>query len=89
MRETAGVGVGDSVRVTLKPDRGSRELPTPATLQEKLNSEARAKEAWKALAPSRRREILCFLNFSKTLATLERNLHKVIAELLTGEKRKS
>lgn len=84
MRETAGVGVGDLVLVTLKPDRGSRELPMAAALQEELNSYLKAKAAWEAPAPSRRRGILTYLNFLKTPAALDRNVQKVIADLLNG-----
>lgn len=82
MRETAGVEVGDAVRVTLKPDRGSRELPMPAALREALEGDAQAMTAWEALAPSRRREILTYLNFLKTPDALKRNVQKTVAELL-------
>lgn len=85
MRETAGVDVGDRVRVTLKPDRGSREIPMPVMLRKAMNSNAKAKAAWEALAPSRRREILKYLNFLKTQEALERNVQKVIADLLAKE----
>lgn len=73
-RAAAGVGVGDRVEVTLKPDRGSRELPIPDALQEALNSNTEAKAAWEALTPSCQREILAYLNFLKTPASLERNV---------------
>lgn len=82
MRETAGVGAGDRVHVTLKPDHGSRELTIPDALQEALNSNAEAKAAWEALTPSRQHEILIYLNFLKTPAALERNIQKVIAASL-------
>ena len=82
MREAAGVGVGDSVRVTLKPDRESREIPLPGCLLEMLEANPQAREAWQALAPSRQREILSYLNFLKTPEALERNVHKTITNLL-------
>lgn len=82
MRETAGVGVGDRVRVTLKPDSASRELPMPAVLREALKENEQAKAAWELLAPSRRREILTYLNFLKTPAALERNVRKTIDGLV-------
>jgi uncharacterized protein YdeI (YjbR/CyaY-like superfamily) len=82
MREAAGVGVGDEVRVRLKPDRASRELPVPPALREALRANPEAQEAWQAIAPSRRREILTYLDFLKTPAALERNVRKVIAILL-------
>ena len=82
MRETAGVGVGDRVRVSLRADGGSRDLAMPAALREALNANEQAKAAWGRLAPSRRREILAYLNFLKTPAALERNVQKTIAGLI-------
>ena len=89
MRETAGVGVGDSVRVTLKLDHSSREIPVPGRLLDMLATNPKAQSAWDALAPSRRREILTYLNFLKTPGALERNVHKTIANLLKQPDRKS
>jgi hypothetical protein len=85
MRETSGVAVGDRVRVRLKRARGSRELPMPAALSEALTGNAKALAAWEALTPSRRREILTYLNFLKTPSALERNVQKTIAGLLSKE----
>jgi hypothetical protein len=82
MREAAGVGVGDSVRVTLKLDNAPRTLEMPQALREALEGNPAARTAWDALAPSRRREILSYLNFLKTPAALERNVQKTIAEVL-------
>jgi hypothetical protein len=87
MRETAGVTVGDRARVTLQRDLASRELLVPAALDDGLRSSPPAKAAWDALAPSRRGEILTYLNFLRTPAALERNVRKVIADLLAQEAR--
>lgn len=87
MRETAGVGVGDRVRVTLKRDRASRELPMPSGLREAVKGNEQAKAAWELLAPSRRREILTYLNFLKTPAALERNVQKTIDGLAARKNR--
>lgn len=88
MRETAGVGVGDHVRVTLRPDRTSRELPMPAGLRDALKGNKQAKTAWELLAPSRRREILTYLNFLKTQTALERNVQKTIDGLVARKDRR-
>ena len=87
MRESGQVEGGDGVRVTLKPDSASRELSMPAALRTGLNSNAKAKAAWEALAPSHQCEILTYLNFLKKPASLERNVHKVITELTEEENR--
>lgn len=89
MRETAGVGVGDSVRLRLKLDHSSREIPVPGLLLEILKTNPKAQSAWDALAPSRQREILTYLNFLKTPEALERNVHKTIANLVKQQGRKS
>jgi hypothetical protein len=81
MREAAGVGVGDRVMLTLKADPGSRTLPIPARLQEALDADEQALAAWNALAPSRRREILMYLNFLKSPSAVERNVRKVMSQL--------
>jgi hypothetical protein len=89
MRETAGVGVGDTVHVTLKPDPGSREVPMPDQLHEMLKANAEAQTSWDALVPSRQREILIYLNFLKTPEAVERNVRKVMANLLAKGERNS
>jgi hypothetical protein len=81
MREEAGIAVGDRVEFTLKPDTGPRALTVPTALQEALEVDAQALAAWNALAPSRQREILAYLNFLKTPAAVERNVRKVIGQL--------
>ncbi|MFQ5743524.1 MAG: YdeI/OmpD-associated family protein [Acidobacteriota bacterium] len=88
MRDTAGVGVGDRVHVTLRPDRSSRELEMPAVLREALDGNEQAEAAWGLLAPSRRREILTYLNFLKTPAALERNVQKTIVSLVKKKDRR-
>lgn len=82
MRAAAGVGVGDQVQVRLQLDHGSRDLPVPVELLEALQNNEEAQAAWEALSPSRRREILAYLNFLKTPSALERNVRKTIARLL-------
>ncbi|MCI0432887.1 MAG: YdeI/OmpD-associated family protein [Gemmatimonadetes bacterium] len=82
MRDAAGVGVGDRVRITVKPDPGSRMPDVPYALQQTLDENPKAKSAWAALTPSRRKEILSYLNFLKGEDALARNVRKVVAQLL-------
>lgn len=86
MRESARVEVGDQVHVRLKRDHTSRELSVPPELRSELDANPDAEAAWEKLAPSRRREILTYLNFLKTPAALQRNVQKVIAELCEQER---
>lgn len=75
------------VPVTLKPDSGSPELPVPSVLREALNANEQAKEARELLAPSRRLQILTYLNFLRTPAALERNVRKTIDGLVAKKDR--
>ena len=86
MRAEAEVGVGDAVAIWLVEDRAARDLPLPAPLAEVLAVEPRALRAWEALAPSRRREILSYLNFLKTPAALDRNVQKTLDQLLEAKR---
>ena len=88
MRKSADVDVGDHVWVTLRPDDQPRVLAMPPQLRDALARQMGVKRAWDALAPSRQREILSYLSFLRTTAAIERNVKKVIAELLAGEARR-
>lgn len=81
MRERAKVDVGDRITVTLKFDTRPREVPVPKDLARVLRSHRTARAAWGLLTPSRRKEILRYLNSAKRQETLERNIRKVIAFL--------
>lgn len=81
MRAVAQVGVGDRVRIRLSRDPWSRELPVPDALRVALEASPSARARWDELAPSRRREILSYLNFLTTPAAIERNVRKTIAAL--------
>lgn len=81
MRERAQVGVGSHVTVFLRVDSRPRRVPMPEDLARALRSKRDARAAWELLTPSRKREILRYLNFAKQPETLERNIRKVIALL--------
>lgn len=82
IRATSGVSVGDTGAILLRIDPESRELELPSALQEGLMDDPLAGASWTKLAPSRRREILSYLNFLKTPAALDRNVKKVLASLV-------
>ncbi len=81
MRDRAGVDVGDRIEVALRVDLRSRAVPMPKGLAARLLKSSVASTAWERLTPSRRKEILRYLNFAKHPETLERNTKKVIAML--------
>ena len=82
MRDAAGVGVRDKVRMTLKPDLAPRVVQIPDALREALDEDAKARAAWEALPPLRQREILAYLHFLRRPGALEISVRKMIASLL-------
>lgn len=81
MRRDAGVGVGDEVVVSLTFDPEPRVPPIPPLLRAALPDDEDAARRWEALAPSRRKEILAYLNSLKTQASVERNVAKIMSQL--------
>jgi hypothetical protein len=81
MRATANAKAGDTVQVTMRPDRGQRRLGVPARLRTALSRDAAAKQAWDAWPPSRRRQALSYLSFLKSEDALDRTILKILREL--------
>jgi len=87
MRKAAGVDVGDQAHVQIEFDPAPRiEGMHPKLVQAFAGNKA-AERAFEKLVPSRRQEILRYLNAMKTESSLERNVEKIIQYLL-GEKPK-
>jgi len=85
MRKGAGVGVGDEIMVTLKPDSWPRVTPIPEAFRKALEANKKAKQAFEKLPPSHRKEYLDYLNWLKTPGSLERNIKKVIDILVKNK----
>lgn len=81
MRSAARAKVGDTVDVTLRPDRGQRRLDVPERLRTALSRDAAAKQAWDDWSPSRRRQALSYLNFLKSEDAIGRTVQKILREL--------
>jgi hypothetical protein len=81
MRKGTGVGVGDTVEILLEYDPDPRPEPVPEPLTRALEQDGEAKSAWEALNPSRRREILRYLNSLKSPEAIQRNVEKVLKKI--------
>lgn len=81
MLEGTGLKVGGRARVTIAHDPRPRTEPMPPALAVALEKDVRAREAFNALPPSRRKEILRYLNQGKTETTLLRNVARVVGHL--------
>lgn len=85
MLKGAKATTGDTVRFALQQDAEifEQEYPVPALLLKRLK-ETKLLGAFNALAQSRRKEILRYLQFVKTEETLRRNIEKLIARMEQG-----
>jgi hypothetical protein len=81
MRKGAGVDTGDRITVVLDYDPGPRRLPVPRPFAQALKANTAARKAWEGLTPSRRKEILSYLNHLKAPESLARNIARTIKHL--------
>lgn len=81
MRRSADCDVGDTVRVEVEFDDAVRAQPIPELLAQRMSKNAAARRAFELLTPSRRKEILNYLNNLKTPESLERNIERLIGQL--------
>jgi uncharacterized protein YdeI (YjbR/CyaY-like superfamily) len=77
--------VGDTARVAMAFDAGSRAIPDQAQLSKALGKNKVAKAAFEKLAPHRRKEINRYLASLKTKASLERNVG-IVVDHLSGKR---
>jgi hypothetical protein len=80
-RNLAGVAAGDQVDVDIELDTVPREVTVPAELAAALEREPGARQAFDALATSRRREHARQVETAKAEATRQRRIAKVLDEL--------
>jgi hypothetical protein len=84
VRKASRTKVGDSVTVHIAFDPGYRSgpaNPTPRWFTTALRANPAASKSWKALTPSRQKEILRYFAALKSPEAQERNLQKVLAAL--------
>jgi hypothetical protein len=87
MRKAAGKDVGERIALGVEFDAAPRAEPMPPLLERALATQPAARATFEALAPSRRKEILRYLNRAKSPATLQRNVDQVLHYLLGGPAR--
>jgi hypothetical protein len=91
VRKASGTKVGDRVRVDVAFDasyRGGPLQPMPAWFRVPLSRNRRVKQAWDALVPSRKKEILRYLVRLKSKEARDRNLARVL-RALSGKKERT
>ena len=83
MLKGAGINVGDTVTFIIEQDLvppAAANISMPNQFKKQLEENDLIK-AFRALTPSRQKEILRYLNYLKTEEALLRNINKVIASL--------
>jgi hypothetical protein len=88
VRKASDTGVGDRVSVSIAFDAGYRNgpmHPMPSWFREALAAHPKAKQAWEALIPSRKKEVLRYFANLKSPEARARNLAKAI-HVLSGKK---
>jgi len=84
VRTVAAVNIGDSVHVTVRKDDAVSAADVPAELAARLRTDAAAKDAYEALAPSHRREYARWVADAKLPATRVRRSAAAAERLKSG-----
>jgi uncharacterized protein YdeI (YjbR/CyaY-like superfamily) len=86
MRKSCGKDVGDVVKITLEHDAKERIITMHPDLEAALKRNKKAKTIFDQLPPSRRKEIVRYINALKTEESRARNIKKAIQFLLGKER---
>jgi Bacteriocin-protection, YdeI or OmpD-Associated/Domain of unknown function (DUF1905) len=87
VRKASRTALGDRVRVEIAFDasyRGGPQNRLPSWFKQALLANPQAMQSWKALVPSRKKEILRYFSALKSPDARARNLSKVV-RMLSGE----
>jgi hypothetical protein len=90
VRKASGTKVGDVVSVEIRFDedyRGGPLQPMPSWFGVALGRNRRATEAWRALSPSRQKEIVRYLSRLKSPKAQARNAERALLMLSGGKGR--
>lgn len=87
IRKESGTQVGDKIQIEIRFDaeyRNGPMHPMPAWFHEALKENPKAEAAWKALVPSRQKELLRYFSTLKSAEAKARNLQKAM-QVLSGK----
>ena len=84
VRDAAGVAVGQEVQVHLELDANERAVVVPEDLAAVLDADPAVRGAFDALSPSRRKELVGWVEEAKRPETRTRRLDQVPGRLLDG-----
>ncbi|MBV9128305.1 MAG: YdeI/OmpD-associated family protein [Verrucomicrobia bacterium] len=81
----AGLDVGDTLEISLEPDRVSREPEVPPDLARALAVRSLARKGWERMTPAGRRQVVLYLDRAKTEATREKYVERFLERLSEEE----
>jgi len=84
--EGAGVKPGDLVDIVMERDEQERTVEPPAELQRELKKSKKARERWKSLSFTHKKEMANSIIGAKQEETKQRRLAKVLQVLQSGAK---
>lgn len=73
--------IGEIIEVVLEYDDSDRSIPIHPQLEKAIKESALAKENFEKLIPSRKNELVRYINNLKTEASIQRNIEKIIRHL--------
>jgi uncharacterized protein YdeI (YjbR/CyaY-like superfamily) len=85
MRKQAGVDVGDKIKIELELDPQLRTIPMPRAFEEVLKHNPKARREFERLTPSRRKDILLYMNALKRPESLQKVIERVMKSLTKVE----
>ena len=85
MRKAARKDVGDAIDIQIDFDPKPRTTPMHPKLKKAFKENQIAKKAFEKLSPSRKKEILRYINFLKSEESVEKNIQRAIARLIKSK----
>jgi Bacteriocin-protection, YdeI or OmpD-Associated/Domain of unknown function (DUF1905) len=87
LRSELGVEIGQTIDVVIALDAGPRTVEVPSALAEAFARDAKAKEAFEALAPSHRKEFARWVDEAKRAQTRQSRVEQTLQMLREGRTR--
>jgi len=85
LKKAAGMVLGVMAKVKIDFDPKPREVPMHPKLKKGLQQNSKAKAAFDQLSPSRQKEIMKYINFLKSEESVDKNVARAIAHLVSSK----
>jgi hypothetical protein len=85
MRKVVGKDVGDTIDIQIDFDPRPRITPMHLKLKKAFKENKKAKDVFDKLSSSRQKEILRYINFLKSEESVDKNVKRAIAHLISQQ----